>query len=345
MARPAWQIGLLVALGASTVLALDPSRSWVAANEPSASPATLVRPGEPWIVFQQFSDRSTVTLVRPDGTGLHSPTDAVPGGDQTNPDWSPDGSQLVFARAADDREDLWVVDADGTDAHQLTACEGDCVYLDDPDWSPDGRTVLFSRLRVTADGDAIATLEWVDVASGATSVIVQADPGHFYAGQRWSPDGRSVVLEVVELDGPSASSEVVDVSLAVIDLAAPTSSGHELLGSGRFPETAAWTADGSSIVFGALEAAGAAATDLFLIGPDGTDLRRLTALGTEGGSATHPDVAADGTSVIFTAMLPGGRGPVLGRVGLDGGEILPATGDAFLEGVHPRQRPVDMPGG
>lgn len=312
-------------------------------NEPSAVPASSATPigraHEPWIAFQQFTDKSTVMLVRPDGSGLHSPTVDVTGGDQTNPDWSPDGSQLVFAVAIGDREVLWVVNADGTGARLLADCQGDCRYLDDPDWSPDGQTVLFSRVSEGADAAAIGTLEQVDVASGAASVLVQAAPGHFYAGQRWSPDGRSVVLEVVALTGTTVDSDVNGVSLAIIDVRSPTPAGRELIGSGRFPETAAWAPDGSVIVFAALEAAGSSSgTDLYAIRPDGSDLRRITTLTDEGGSATHPEVTTDGSSVIFAATLAGSGESVLGEVDLGGGEITPATAE-FLDGVHPRMRP------
>lgn len=303
---------------------------------PTATAVPTVGAGEPWIAFQQFvGGAATVILVRPDGSGLHSPTGDVPAGDQTNPDWSPDGSQLVFARADGVRETLWVVNADGTGARQLADCIDECANLDDPAWSPDGRSVLFSRNGST-DGVVVSTLEQVDVASGATSVIVKAAPAHFFAGQRWSPDGKSIVLEVVELSSETATADVVDVSLAIIDVASPTPAGREVMGSKRFPETAAWAPDGSVIVFGALEAPGGSGTDLFSIRPDGTSLRQLT----HGGAGTHPEVSGDSKSVIFAANVPGQPGSVLGQVGIAGGETTPATGSAYLDGVHPRLRPL-----
>lgn len=335
----------IIAMGVPLVLATAASTAWVAAAPASTSPSSAPAVGtdDPWIVFQQFKHRSTVTLVRPDGTGLHSPTLDVPGGDQTNPDWSPDGSRFVFAHRQGAREDLWTVNADGTEARLLAPCEGDCLFLDDPDWSVDGRTVLFSRTRVTSDGTAISTLEQVDVVSGATNVIVQAEPAHAYAGQRWSPDGGSIVLEVFRLEDATADLDVVDVSLAIIDIEEPTPAGRELLGSGRFPETAAWAPDGSVIVFGALEEAGGGALDLFAIRPDGSGLRQLTTLASEGGSATHPDITTDSAAVVFTATVPGEEGSVLGQVDLDGGPVVPATGETFIPGVHPRVRPVPTP--
>ncbi len=307
---------------------------------PTPSAAPVARSDEPWIAFQQFPGTSTVVLARPDGSDLRSPTSDVPGGDQTNPDWSPDGSQVVFAVTIDGRDDLWVVNADGTGARLLADCIADCMNLDDPAWSPDGRTVLYSRMR-NVEGVAVSTLEHVDVASGAVEVIVTAAPAHFYAGQRWSPDGKSVVLEVVELTGASVDSGVEDVSLAIIDVAAPTAAGRELIGAGRFPETAAWAPDGSVIVFAALEASGASGDDLYVIGADGQGLRRITTIADEGGNATHPDVSPDGSSVVFAARLPGESRTVLGLVDLDGGgDIVPAMGATFIEGVHPRLRPV-----
>lgn len=309
---------------------------------PTARPrpsAPVVRAGEPWIAFERFAPGADVVLVRPDGSDLHSPTRDVRGGDRTNPDWSPDGSMLVFAVNDAGRDVLWVVNADGTGARRLVDCEGDCRWLDDPAWSPDGRSVLFTR-GVTADGQSVGTLEQVDVASGAVELIETAAPKHFYAGARWSPDGKSVVLEVVEVASKSFDSDIADVSLAIIDLAAPTPAGRSLTKPGTFPETAAWARDGSRIVFGAFDAPGATGDDLFEMRPDGTGLRRITTLAKEGGNATHPDVSADGKSVVFAAQLPGETRTVLGLMDFADGDVRSATGATYIDGVHPRLRPV-----
>jgi len=345
-------LGVLIAIAACSSTATPPSdaasrvtapsaaRSGESSAAPDSTEAEVVLAGEPWIAFQQFTGKSTVMLVRPDGSGLHSPTADVPGGDQTNPDWSPDGSRLVFVVAAGGSEVLWVVNADGSGARLLADCPKGCLWVDDPDWSPDGRTVLFSRVSEGADGAAIGTLEQVDVESGAVSVLVQAAAGHFYAGQRWSPDGTSIVLEIVALAGAPIDSDVESVSLAIIDVASPTTAGRELLGNGRFPETASWAPDGSGIIFAALEQAGSlSGTDLYAIRPDGSGLRRLTKLGEDGGSATHPEVTAGGTSIVFVATGSGAEESGLGQVSIEGGEITPATGSEFIDGVHPRMRP------
>ena len=69
------------------------------------------------------------------------------------PAWSPDGSRLAFATVVDPdagmpdvdeavgRQDIWTVNADGTDRHRLT--DGKGTYAT-PDWSVDGRVFFVS---------------------------------------------------------------------------------------------------------------------------------------------------------------------------------------------------------
>ncbi len=55
--------------------------------------------------------------------------------------WSPDGTQIVFARGPDGyATDIYVMDSDGSDVHRLTMWDG---YDGDPFWSPDGTRILF----------------------------------------------------------------------------------------------------------------------------------------------------------------------------------------------------------
>ena len=56
------------------------------------------------------------------------------------PKWSPDGTRLAFVRGPDDRLDVYVMDADGTDVVQLT---DDPAFDTFPIWSPHGATILF----------------------------------------------------------------------------------------------------------------------------------------------------------------------------------------------------------
>lgn len=60
------------------------------------------------------------------------------------PAWSPDGSRIAFDRSRDGNHDIYVMNADGTDAVQLT---DDPAVDARPQWSPDGRSIAFHSTR------------------------------------------------------------------------------------------------------------------------------------------------------------------------------------------------------
>jgi TolB protein len=83
-------------------------------------------------------DLQQVWVVGADGNGLTQLTHGAPGNPSFEPDWSPDGRQIVFAHflPAGFFTQLVVIDADGSDAH--TIWQGaDFSYDVRPDW--DGR--------------------------------------------------------------------------------------------------------------------------------------------------------------------------------------------------------------
>ena len=64
------------------------------------------------------------------------------------PRWSPDGRRLAFGRVVDGREQLFVVNADGSGERRLVASD---AYDSLPEWSSDGESIVFTR---DADGRA-----------------------------------------------------------------------------------------------------------------------------------------------------------------------------------------------
>ncbi|MEX2467445.1 MAG: S9 family peptidase [Gemmatimonadota bacterium] len=104
----------------------------------------------------------------------------------SNPQISPDGTQVVYTRGwvdkMNDRREssIWIMNADGTKNRFLVEGSG-------PVWSPDG-----TRIAYTADGAPQGTqifVRWTD-AEGATSQITRLEDGP--GGIRWSPDGEQI---------------------------------------------------------------------------------------------------------------------------------------------------------
>ncbi len=95
-----------------------------------------------------------------------------------SPAWSPDGNWIAWRRkeltgpGATPGKQIWLMRADGSDAHALTA---DAAYDQSaPHWSPDGRYLLFHKLPLK--GPNITMSVWVlDVVTGESWPV--AEPG------------------------------------------------------------------------------------------------------------------------------------------------------------------------
>ena len=91
-------------------------------------------------------------------------TDTAGAIDESHPVWSPDGASIAYFSEGE----VYRVDADGTDATQLTS---DPDYDESPTWSPDSASIAFNTGRA-GDGD-----KWVMNADGTEQRSLIAMPG------------------------------------------------------------------------------------------------------------------------------------------------------------------------
>lgn len=111
-------------------------------------------------------------------------------GYDVQPRFSPDGRQIAFASDRGGLENLWVADADGTHARQVSSEKDSTVSA--PAWSPDGQYLL-GRKRLT-DRSSLGTVElWLFHLRGGSGLqLTKKDEQPDAADPAFSRDGRFV---------------------------------------------------------------------------------------------------------------------------------------------------------
>jgi Tol biopolymer transport system component len=264
-------------------------------------------------VYQAYGDggRTAIHLVLPDGSDDHPLlASAGPGAEQAHPAWSPDGGWIAFDAwfpqpAGPERIETWVARVDGTDARLVAACEAPCLQLAYPAWSPDGASIAVARYDIRANGDwGPAAIEVVDVASGARRVVAgTADGREAYYDPRWSPDGQSLVLVVESYpDEAQTSIESSFLATVAVDGAGP-GEPVRITPEGAFAREPDW-APADRIVFavGASAEAWARTASIATVGPDGSDMRRLTDGAAGDAPAWEPTWADGGETIVFSTF-------------------------------------------
>ncbi len=104
-------------------------------------------------------------------------------GPGADPAWSPDGAHIAYVRATADHEHLFVANADGTGAVQITEGAADDRT---PSWSPDGKDLVFC----SAHGDEELVQANLFVVHADGSGLVQLTEGdHIACHPSWARDG------------------------------------------------------------------------------------------------------------------------------------------------------------
>jgi TolB protein len=132
------------------------------------------------------------------GSGTAAEFTAPPGASDF--DFSLDGSAVAYADLDENGNDqVFVMDADGSNARQLTHGEGDLRTSvagggvgthGGLDWSPDGSMIAYQR--DTSDGPQIFT---VRVSDGVSTRVTNEPQGAYDPGG-WAPDGGSLIFSI-----------------------------------------------------------------------------------------------------------------------------------------------------
>jgi TolB protein len=309
--------GILVAGGAAVALATPPGSN-----------------GR--IAFTRYTDVSrssgSIYSIYPDGAGERRVTRPPRGVVDFQPDWSRDGSRIVFQREFPDKPyETWIVNADGSNPHPVSiACpEGipatEICEENQPAWSPNGRKLAFSwaygKLR------RIRGEEWIEVAGIA---VMNADGSNVRQLTQlkrpttsedqqpvWSPNGKRIAFT-------RQNSTARPVGGRAIFVVNADGTGRRrvtpwMLDAGDHPD---WSPDGSRILFRS-PASNFARSSLYTVRVNGTGLKRVTRF-PAAVEVLSASFSPDGRLIVFSRTGRSGR-PDLYTIRADGSGLRQLT--------------------
>ncbi|BDG60077.1 hypothetical protein [Caldinitratiruptor microaerophilus] len=205
------------------------------------------------------------------------PPEPLTGGDVLDgfPDWSPDGTQIVFMR--DGR--TWVMAADGSSARPLAA--GRDTWDTQPSWSPDGRWIALIRHPQDGKSDHGQLVRMRADGTGEQVLVEAGEPLGYLA---WHPGGEGIAFttrgRLVHLDLRTRMTRILAEAGPEGDL---------------LPGGVAWSPDGQWLVFGSgRRHPDRLDLDLYRVPAAGGEPERLTT-----GGGIMPHVSPDGRKIAF----------------------------------------------
>jgi TolB protein len=274
-----------------------------------------------------FEERDWIFTMDSEGKNLHDLK--LEGSD---PSWSPDGRQLVFASTRDERRaELYIANSDGSSVIRLTHAKGGSG-IGKPVWSPDGKEIAFfewsekvpeiyvmkldgNQVRQITTGGGIypawspdgKKLAFASARDGAiqiyscnsdgTNVVRLTSVTSGASQPAWSPDGGKILYTTSHTDGAA--------SVGILNI--PSNKTSRFAYSDRFSFfSAAWSPDGGTVL---LEMSGTGGFVLSFTSPYAPP--SLKAIGWK-----HQVLALnlDGSSRQLTKADDGGGAPSAGRV-------------------------------
>jgi WD40 repeat protein len=219
-------------------------------NHPGSDRQPVVSPNGTRIAFASTrSGTEHIHVMNRNGTGVVQLTTS---GRAREPYWSPDGTKIVYSARTSSSWDIWTMNADGSDQVNLTNHSGNDGRAE---WSPDGTKLVFDSERDGSRG--------IHVMKPDGGELIRLTTGDDW-NPTWSPDGARIAFTRF---GPNAAEDIW-----VMDADGSNQVNLTNL-PGSMDGEAAWSPDGTTIAF-ASERHGN--LEIYLMDPDGTNLRRLT---------------------------------------------------------------------
>ena len=243
----------------------------------------------------------------------------------TDPQWSPDGTKIVFISDRDGNNEIYVMDADGGNQTRLTTTDAGEFY---PSWSPDGAKIVFGS---DVDGD---TEIYVMDAVGPFMPTKLTDNSDSDEQPSWSPDGKKIVFV-----RSTQNTDIHDVIVMDADGMNPTNLTNNVA---AIPvQEPSWSPDGTKIVWAMYPNAFQPTYEIFVtdaVGPfmptnlTNNDVYDLSPSWSPDGTKIAFNSERDGPSHIYS-MDADGMNPT--RLTVPDNDF-----DVVSWGTHPNRAPV-----
>ena len=282
--------------------------------------------GEIWIVNEDSTNPCRLTYT--DGKSQH-------------PAWSPNGAYLAYTGPGlnGSESQLWVVNADGSNARQITSAPLDQPWLFNfnPTWSPDSTKLAF---RGYGDGHDL-DLHIID--ADGTDLRRVSSEYHKAEEPSWSPDGTKIAFTKYGdskcRDGIPIAGDAEIWVMNVSDGMATQLTGRTepACDDQQLPKTyrtefhatdPEWSPDGTKIAY--TGGRGGIDTAVWVMDADGNNEMRLTSLP---GYSSQPSWSHDGTQIAYSTFAGTGFGTEIW--------IIDADGDA--DGTNPPESITGRP--
>ena len=205
------------------------------------------------------SGGSAIYVMNSDGSDLKEVPNTAGG---LSPRWSRDGTRLAFSNGGS----IYVADISGRDQRLLMKAEDEgtaapCRAGGFPgSWSPDDERIAYYSASVSRSIGQVCS---VGVDGDGVEVIAQA-PDAFLVEPAFSPDGRLIVYRAI-----------IDSQHAIWIVDVESGERTNITADPALDIEPNWSPDGAWIAYGSLRP-GEPHFDLFIMRPDGSDVRRLT---------------------------------------------------------------------